>query len=302
MYYRLGHCEPQVKEGDVVKRGQQVATNGTGNGQWPAHCHFDIFKEKPSAWTNFVIGWTKEQVEAVYADPRGLEKVVLPLFDHYGYEWLQDADYSGKHAFHSGIDLNGKGSGDSDLGDPLCSPVDGVVVFVHHGTDSNGGWGDMVIIQETQETMTKDFVEQVALSCGKSKDYYGENINEKEQDDATDRLKKYREDQNEAIDKLTTKLQEATDAVETFKGRAGELSDELQKKTEEAKALIIEKETLEDKIKEYENAEKDDEEVSENEEEKEEVANESVTVDSFTAIQLIGALFRKIKSIVIITK
>jgi len=199
MYYRLGHCEPLVKEGDTVKKGQQVATNGTGNGQWAAHCHFDIFKEKPSSWTNFVIGWTKAQVEAVYADPRGLEKIVLPTFDHYGYEWLQDADYSGKHAFHSGLDLNGKGSGDADLGDPLCSPVDGVVVFVHKGTDSNGGWGDIVIIQETQETMNKDFVQEVALSCGKSKDFFGDNINEKEQQDAAKRLKEYREELEAAV-------------------------------------------------------------------------------------------------------
>lgn len=265
MFYRLGHCEPQVKEGDIVKRGQQVATNGTGNGKWPAHCHFDIFKEKPSAWTNFVIGWTKEQVEAVYADPRGLEKVVLPLFDHYGYEWLQDADYSGKHAFHSGLDLNGKGSGDSDLGDPLCSPVDGVVVFVHHGTDSNGGWGDMVIIQEKQETMTKDFVEQVALSCGKSKDYYGENINEKEQDDATDRLKKYRDERDSQIYSLSAQKV-------ALEAKSENLFSTVEKLKKQVDTITEERDEYKTKLEKL------------------------TSPDDFTLLQLAGAFFRKIIS------
>ena len=42
--------------------------------------------------------------------------------------------------------------------------------------------------------MNKDFVQEVALSCGKSKDFFGDNINEKEQQDAAKRLKEYREE------------------------------------------------------------------------------------------------------------
>ena len=270
MYYRLGHCEPQVKEGDQVKKGQQVATNGTGNGRWAAHCHFDIFKEKPPAWTNFVIGWTKEQVEAVYSDPRGLEKTVLPTFDHLGYGWLQDAYYSGKHAFHSGLDLNGKGSGDSDLGDPLCSPVDGVVVFVHKGTDSNGGWGDMVVIEEStkKETMNKDFVEQVAMSCGKSRDFFGDNLNEKEQEDATKRLKEYREERKKEF-------------IEVYG-----IADSRYK-------LIIE---LQEKVKKLESPVNTEHSVTQ---ESPTVINENVkasSIDDFTILQLAGAFFRKIIS------
>lgn len=281
MYYRLGHCEPQVKEGDIVKKGQQVATNGTGNGQWAAHCHFDIFKEKPSAWTNYVIGWTKEQVEAVYADPRGLEKVVLPLFDHLGYGWLQDADYSGKHAFHSGLDLNGKGSGDADLGDPLCSPVDGVVVFVHNGTDSNGGWGDMVVIEESivkDESMNKDFVEQVALSCGKSKDFFGDNINEKEQEDAIDRLKKYREEQEQALTTSEGKVSTLTTENVTLNTSVNTLTTER----DQYKAQVV---GLANKLSEEQEKNSDSNETS-----------KSVSIDDFTLSQLAGAFFRKIIS------
>lgn len=288
MYYRLGHCEPQVKEGDQVKKGQQVATNGTGNGQWAAHCHFDIFKEKPSSWNDFVIGWTKEQVTSTYADPRGLEKMVMPTFDHYGYEWLQDAYYSGKHAFHSGIDLNGKGSGDADLGDPLCSPVDGTVVHVHKGTDSNGGWGDMVVIEESiikEETMNKDFVEQVALSCGKSKDYYGDNINDKEQEDATKRLKEYREEQDQALidsaKKITTLTSEnvvLTTANSTLKNSVGTLTTARDSYKTESEKLA----------KKLESCEKQETShvIDEN--------SKSVSIDDFTLSQLAGAFFRKI--------
>ena len=44
------------------------------------------------------------------------------------------------------------------------------------------------------DAMNKDFVQEVALSCGKSKDFFGDNINEKEQEDAAKRLKEYREE------------------------------------------------------------------------------------------------------------
>ena len=291
MYYRLGHCEPQVKEGDTVKKGQQVATNGTGNGQWAAHCHFDIFKEKPSAWTNFVVGWTKEQVEAVYADPRGLEKTVMPTFDHYGYEWLQDAYYSGKHAFHSGIDLNGKGSGDADLGDPLCSPVDGVVVFVHQGTDSNGGWGDMVVIEEStkKETMKKDFVEQVAMSCGKSKDFFGDNINEKEQDDATKRLKEYREEQEQA-------LTESDGKVSTLTSENSTLSSENSTLKASVKTLTTERDSYKEQVEEIISGKGTTSIIDSETQSETNKTSVLVSIDDFTISQLAGAFFRKIIS------
>lgn len=149
MYYRYGHVDNvKVKVGDKVKKGQRIADNGTGNGQWPAHCHFDILGYKPTAWTEYVIGRTKEWVKEHYANPTGLEKVVLPTFDHYGYKWLDFATYSGGTAWHPGLDLNGKGSGNDDIGDPIFSACDGVVVYVYSGTGKNAGWGDLIVIEE----------------------------------------------------------------------------------------------------------------------------------------------------------
>lgn len=45
---------------------------------------------------------------------------------------------------HLGEDWNGKGGGDSDLGDPVCASGDGVVVF---SEDYLRGWGNVVIIR-----------------------------------------------------------------------------------------------------------------------------------------------------------
>ncbi len=152
MFHRYGHIEKiKFKVDDKVKRGQLIAENGTGNGQWPAHCHYDILTYKPARWTEYCIGKTKDWVKAHYADPRGNEKVVMPTFDHLGYGWLVDSQYAGGHAFHPGVDLNGKGSGNADLDDPIYSACDGVVVYAYSGTDKNSGWGDMIVIEQIEE-------------------------------------------------------------------------------------------------------------------------------------------------------
>jgi len=51
-YFRYGHVEGiKVKLGDIVKKGQMIAKNGTGNSQWYAHCHADGLKYKPAKWS-----------------------------------------------------------------------------------------------------------------------------------------------------------------------------------------------------------------------------------------------------------
>jgi len=45
---------------------------------------------------------------------------------------------------HFGEDWNGRGGGDTDLGDPVYSIADGVVTFAH---DVRGGWGNVVIVR-----------------------------------------------------------------------------------------------------------------------------------------------------------
>ncbi|HBI17139.1 MAG TPA: hypothetical protein DDY52_03250 [Candidatus Moranbacteria bacterium] len=160
-YYRYGHLEGiKIKVGDIVKKNQMIAKNGTGNGQWYAHCHFDILSYTPKKFTEYCIGKSKDWVKDNYADPRGLEKIVMPTFHHYGLEWLEYWDYDSQSkkvagakspCFHPGLDLNGKGSGNADLNDPIHSACDGVVVYVYSGTGKNEGWGDMVVVEEKKE-------------------------------------------------------------------------------------------------------------------------------------------------------
>ena len=148
-YFRYGHIDKvKVKKGDKITKGQLIAQNGTGNGQWYAHCHFDILTYLPASWTNFVIGQSLDWVKGHYADPRGLENVVMPTFDHLGYGWLEEAQYSGGKAFHSGVDLNGQGSGNADLDDPLYSSCNGTVVYCYNGNENNSGWGKLLVIEE----------------------------------------------------------------------------------------------------------------------------------------------------------
>lgn len=45
---------------------------------------------------------------------------------------------------HYGEDWNGKGGGDSDLGDPIYAIADGVVMFAY---DCRGGWGRVVLLR-----------------------------------------------------------------------------------------------------------------------------------------------------------
>ena len=45
---------------------------------------------------------------------------------------------------HFGEDWNGKGGGDSDLGDPIYAIADGVVMFAY---DCRGGWGPCILLR-----------------------------------------------------------------------------------------------------------------------------------------------------------
>jgi murein DD-endopeptidase MepM/ murein hydrolase activator NlpD len=44
--------------------------------------------------------------------------------------------------------MNGKGVGDADFGNPIYSPVDGVVTYEKRTWSYNGGWGNVIVIQK----------------------------------------------------------------------------------------------------------------------------------------------------------
>ena len=64
---------------------------------------------------------------------------------------MQIAHY-GRQGYHPGVDMNGPGGGDSDLGNPIYSACDGVVEYegVHKS------WGKILIIRETYEEETEE--------------------------------------------------------------------------------------------------------------------------------------------------
>ena len=152
-YHRFGHMlDVLVKVGDTVTKGEKIGTLGTGNGQWSAHLHYDCPLKELPAWTGYVFGMTKEDVAALYSDPKEWRMTVAPWYDHMGYEYLEHANYgtaaAPKWCYHPGEDLNGKGAGNADLGDPIFAPCDGEVVYVYDGPGPNGGWGKLVVIKE----------------------------------------------------------------------------------------------------------------------------------------------------------
>lgn len=164
-YHRYGHLQSiDVKLGDKVKAGHKIGENGTGNGQWPAHLHYDCPTKVLKNWTGYVFGWTKDEVSKAYADPKQWRMIVAPWFDHLGYEYLEHANYgtaaAPKWCYHPGEDLNGKGSGNSDLGMPVFSATDGIVVHCDDVKTANGGWGKLLVIQEEKEV---EKVEEVVV-------------------------------------------------------------------------------------------------------------------------------------------
>lgn len=161
MYHRLGHVNQVfVKVGDTVKRGDKIATNGTGNGQWFAHCHYDIFKEKQANWERYNIGWSKEDTLKVWVDPTMYIYVVMPTHDHFGWKWMEYAKYGSGYAWHPGADLNGPGTGNADLDAPLHSPVDGVIEYIYDGNGNNSGWGRLIVVKEVSNNSDNDMTDK----------------------------------------------------------------------------------------------------------------------------------------------
>ena len=151
MFFRAGHnLKHFVVLGQKVKKGDLLASVGTGNGQYSSHLHADFPKEKLSSWTEYVFGISKEGVKHLYADPQPYRKIAFPSYDHMGWGYLEYATYGTKHCYHPGEDWNGKGGGNADLGQPIYAPFDGEVVYIYDGTGTNGGWGKLLVLKEVK--------------------------------------------------------------------------------------------------------------------------------------------------------
>jgi len=139
-----------VKKGDrVIQYVTPIGTIGTGNGQYFAHLHFSLSTGlTPAQLKAYIKGWSKEKVQTFYHDPRKVDfnKMFGTKVDvgNFGYDWLQWIGYG----YHPGVDVNGLGGGNSDIGMAFKSSCNGVVIDEWRGWTKNGGWGNWILILE----------------------------------------------------------------------------------------------------------------------------------------------------------
>lgn len=139
-----------VRKGQkVIKHVTPIGTVGNGNGQYYAHLHFSISEGLTvDQLYRYISGWSKAKVEQFYKDPSKVDftKMFGRKVDvgNFGYGFLDWVGYG----FHPGVDVNGMGGGNSDFGYPFKSSCNGVVVYEKRTWFKNGGWGNLIIIEE----------------------------------------------------------------------------------------------------------------------------------------------------------
>lgn len=143
---------------NYVKKGQKViayttiiGTIGTGNGQYPAHLHYSISEGlTEDELYRYISHWPIEKVKKYYINPKkykiDFKKMFGRLMDigNFGYDWLQWIGYG----YHPGVDINGLGGGNTDIGVAFKCPVNGTVVYEKRTWFKNGGWGNLIMIKE----------------------------------------------------------------------------------------------------------------------------------------------------------
>lgn len=148
----FAHCDKNlVKKGDkVVAYTTPIGTIGTGNGQYYAHLHYSESEGlSPAELKAYISGWSKEKVKKYYKEPNvDFNKMFGTKMDvgNFGYGWLQWVGYG----WHPGVDVNGLGGGNTDFGMKFKSPVNGEVIFEERTWFKNGGWGNLIIIEEKE--------------------------------------------------------------------------------------------------------------------------------------------------------
>jgi len=165
MYHRFAHLRTtDLKVGQKIKKGDMIGEVGRTGNSPTSHLHYDILKsvtkETASQFKQYTKGLSREQVLEKYEDPHKYMENDIPIYnDHYGYNFL-DVINKKTGQLHPGVDLNGVGGGNADEGTPIASTVDGEVVYSftegNNKSNSNSGWGNMVVIKETKPEPIKE--------------------------------------------------------------------------------------------------------------------------------------------------
>ena len=165
-YAHLSEVRTDIEIGKRVKKGDFIGRLGNTGNSTTAHLHYDVLKTIKKL-TNFhqytSKNQTKDKVLERYTDPREYITNLLPTqYDHLGWNFLENI---GGGQLHPGIDINGLGGGNADLGNEVFATTDGVFAyFFDQGTDkknSNNGWGNMIVIEEDKpEPIKQKPVEQ----------------------------------------------------------------------------------------------------------------------------------------------
>jgi len=156
-YHLFAHNDKNlVKKGDkVIKYKTKIGTIGTGNGAYYAHLHHSVSEGLTVAQLrSYIVNWSKEKVLKYYEKPTcDYAKMFGRKMDmgKAGYDWLQ---WIG-NGYHPGLDVNGTGGGNSDVGYEFKSSCDGTVIYVSD-TTTKDGWGKMVIVEEAPKVEPKN--------------------------------------------------------------------------------------------------------------------------------------------------
>jgi murein DD-endopeptidase MepM/ murein hydrolase activator NlpD len=150
-YHLFAHMDRNmVKKGDkVIKYVTPIGTVGDGNGQYYAHLHFSISEGLTVVeLLEYIKGWSKEKVREYYIDPSSTDfaKMFGRKVDvgNFGYDYLEWTGYG----YHPGVDVNGLSGGNTDFGYAFKASCDGEVIYEKRTWFKNGGWGNVIIIEE----------------------------------------------------------------------------------------------------------------------------------------------------------
>jgi len=160
-YLRFAHLNKvHVKEGDVIQSGQHIGDMGTTGFSTSSHLHFDIIKKKPSNYYYWVKGWSRQRVRDEYIPPSNYTRKGQSNVTNWHHSGWSHTQKTTEGVYHPGADINGPGSGNADMNQPVYSPVPGKVLFANRTNRKGHGFGLTVVIEETDMSENQQLTDE----------------------------------------------------------------------------------------------------------------------------------------------